>query len=85
MISNNIYVYIYIILYYFILILYIYIYIYTHRVRRENFDTAHRKIDGIEMKIKVPYRLAIFAIIEILIFEIVLMRTRREKSSSRSR
>jgi len=55
-------------------------------VRRENFDTAHRKVDGIKMNIKVPYRLAIFAIIiEILIFEIVLMRARREKRSSRSR
>jgi len=51
-----------------------------YRVRRENFDTAHRKVDGIEMNLKVPYRLAIFAIIiEILIFEIVLiMRARRE-------
>jgi len=42
---------------------------YIYRVRRENFDTAHRKVDGIEMNIKVSYRLAIFAIIiEILIF-----------------
>jgi len=42
-------------------------------VCRENSDTAYRKVDGIEMNIKVPYRLAIFAIIiEILIFEIVL-------------
>jgi len=57
-----------------------------YRVFRENFYTAHRKIDGIEMNIKVPYRFAIFAIIiEILIFEIVLMRARREKRSSRSR
>jgi len=57
-----------------------------YRVCRENFDTAYRKIDGIEMNIKVPYHLAIFAIIiEILIFEIVLMRARREKRSSRSR
>jgi len=63
---------------------YIYIYIYIYRVRRENFDTVHRKIDGIEMNIKVPYRLAIFAIIEILILEIVL-RARREKRSSRLR
>jgi len=56
-----------------------------YRVCRENFDTAHRKVDGIEMNIKVPYRLAIFAIIiKILIFEIVL-RARREKRSSRSR
>jgi len=55
-------------------------------VCRENFDTAHRKVNGIEMNIKVPYRLAIFAIIiEILIFEIVLMRAHREKRSSRSR
>jgi len=55
-------------------------------VRRENFDIAHRKVDGIEINIKVPYRLAIFAIIiEILIFLIVLMRPRREKRSSRSR
>jgi len=38
------------------------------------------------MNIKVPYRLAIFAIIiEILIFEIVLMRARREKRSSHSK
>jgi len=59
--------------------MYIYIYIYIYRVRRENFDTAHRKEDGIEMNIKVPYCLAIFAIIiEILIFEIVLMSTPRE-------
>jgi len=34
-----------------------------YRVCRENSDTAHRKVDGIEMNIKVPYRLAIFAII----------------------
>jgi len=55
-------------------------------VYRETFATAHRKVDGIEMNIKVPYRLAIFAIIiEILIFEIVLMRARQEKRSSRSR
>jgi len=55
-------------------------------VNRETLATAHRKIDGIEMNIKVPYRLAIFTIIiEILIFEIVLMRARREKRSSRSR
>jgi len=55
-------------------------------VCRENFDTAHRKVDGIEINIKVPYRLAIFAIIiEILIFETVLMRARREKRSSHSR
>jgi len=52
--------------------------IYVYRVRREKFDAAHRKVDGIEMNIKVPYHLAIFAIIiEILIFEIVLMRARR--------
>jgi len=25
---------------------------YIYRVRRENFDTAHRKVDGIEMKKK---------------------------------
>jgi len=38
------------------------------------------------MNTKVPYRLATFAIIiEISIFEIVLMRARREKRSSRSR
>jgi len=50
--------------------------VYIYGVCRENSDTAHRKIDGIEMNIKVPYRLAIFAIIiEILIFEVVLMRT----------
>jgi len=55
-------------------------------VRRENFDTARRKVDGIEMNIKVPYCLVIFAIIiEILIFEIVLMRACREKRSSRLR
>jgi len=47
----------------------------VYKVCSENSDTAHRKVDGIEMNIKVPYRLAIFAIIiEILIFEIVLMR-----------
>jgi len=52
----------------------------------ENFDTARRKVDGIEINRKVPYRLTIFAIIiEILIFEIVLMRARRKKRSSRSR
>jgi len=35
-----------------------------YRVCRENFDTAHRTVDRIEMNIKVPYRLlAIFAII----------------------
>jgi len=46
-------------------------------VRRENFDTARRKVDGIEMNIKVPYRLALFTIIiKILIFENVLMRAR---------
>jgi len=44
-------------------------------VRRENFDTVRRKVDGIEMNIKIPFRLAIFAIIiEILIFENVLIR-----------
>jgi len=44
------------------------------------------KIDKIEMNIKILYRLVIFAIvIEILIFEIVLMRACREKRSSRSR
>jgi len=38
------------------------------------------------MNIKVSYRLAIFVIIiEILIFEIILMKARREKRSSRSR
>jgi len=59
---------------------------YIYRVRRENFDTAHRRVDGIKMNMKVPYSLAIFAIIiEILIFKIVLMRARREKRSSRSR
>jgi len=53
------------------------IHIHVYRVYRENSDTAHRKVDWIEMNIKVPYRLAIFAIIiEILIFEIVLMRAR---------
>jgi len=25
-----------------------------YRVRHENFDTAHRKVDGIKMNIKVP-------------------------------
>jgi len=46
--------------------------VYIYRMHRENFDTAHRKVDGIEINIKVPYHLAIFAmIIEILIFEIV--------------
>jgi len=34
-----------------------------YRMRRENFDIVHRKVDGIEMNIKVPYRLTIFAII----------------------
>jgi len=54
-----------------------YTYTCIYRVYRENSDTAHRKVDWIEMNIKVPYRLAIFAIIiEILIFEIVLMRAR---------
>jgi len=53
---------------------------------RKTSPTAHRKIDRIEMNIKVSYRLAIFAIIiEILIFEIVLMKARREKRSNRSR
>jgi len=57
-----------------------------YRVYRETLATAHRKVDGIEMNIKVPYRLVIFAIIiEILIFEIILMRARLEKRSSRSR
>jgi len=52
----------------------------VYRVNRETLATAHRKVNGIEMNIKVPYRLAILAIIiEILIFEIVLMRARREK------
>jgi len=56
-----------------------------YRVFRENFDTAHRKVDGIE-NIKVSYRLAIFAIIiEILIFEVVLIRARQEKCFSHSR
>jgi len=49
------------------------------RVCRENFDTAHRKVDGIKMNIKVPYHFAIFAIImKILIYEIVLKSTSRE-------
>jgi len=57
-----------------------------YRVCRENSDTAHSKVDGIETNIKAPYRLVIFTIIiEILIFEIVLMRARREKRSSRSK
>jgi len=61
------------------------IYIQIYRVNRETLATDHRKVDGIEMNIKVPYRLAIFAIIiEILIFEIV-MRARQEKRSSHSR
>jgi len=56
------------------------------QVYRETSPTAHKKIDRIEMNIKVPYDLAILAIIiEILIFEVVLMRARREKRSSRSR
>jgi len=39
--------------------------------------TAHRKVDRIELNIKVPYRLVILTIIiEILIFEIGLMRAR---------
>jgi len=56
-------------------------------VYRETSPTAYRKkVDGIEMNIKVSYRLAIFAIIiEILIFEIVLMKSRREKRSNRSK
>jgi len=59
-------------------------YIYINEVYRETSPTAHRKADVIEMK--VSYRLAIFAIIiEILIFEIILMRARRQKRSSRSR
>jgi len=59
---------------------------YIYRVYREDFDTAHRKEGEIEINIKVLYRLAIFAIIiEILIFEIVQMRARREQRSSRSR
>jgi len=38
---------------------------------RETSATAHRKVDGFKMNIKVPYCLTIFAIInEILIFEI---------------
>jgi len=58
----------------------------VYRMNRETLATAHRKVDGIEMNIKVPYRLAIFAIIiKILIFEIVLMRARREKCSNRSK
>jgi len=62
------------------------LYFHIYKVRRENFDTAHRKVDGIEMNVKVPYHLTIFAIIiEILIFEIVLMRARREMRSSRLR
>jgi len=66
--------------------IYRYVQFHVYRVCRENFDTAHKKVDGIEMNIKVPYHLAIFAIIiEILIFEIVLMRARQEKRSSRSR
>jgi len=60
--------------------------LYIYRVFRETLATAHRKVDGIEMNIKVSYRLAVFAIIiEILIFEIVLMRARQEKRSSRPR
>jgi len=56
-----------------------------YRVHRETSPTVHRKIDEIEMNIKVSYRLAIFAIIiEILIFEIVLMRAHQEKRFSRS-
>jgi len=56
-----------------------------YRVYRETLATAHRKVDRMEMNIKVPYHLAIFAIIiEILIFEIVL-KGRQEKRSSRSR
>jgi len=55
-------------------------------VYRETSSTVHRKIDrdvGIEMNIKVPYRLAIFVIIiERLIFEIVLMRAREAKRSA---
>jgi len=48
--------------------------------------TAHRKVDKIEMDIKVPYHFVILAIIiEILIFEIGLMRARQEKRPSRSR
>jgi len=55
-------------------------------IYRETSPTAHRKVDGIEMNINVPYCLAIFAIIiEIFIFEIVLMSARREKRSSCSR
>ena len=40
----------------------------------ETSPTVHRKVDGIEINIKVFYRLAIFVIIlEILMFAIVLM------------
>jgi len=66
--------------------MYIYIHMYIYRVYRETSATAHRKVDKIEMNVKVPYRFTIFAIIiEILIFEIVLMRAHQEKRSSRSR
>jgi len=56
-----------------------------YRVYRET-SPIHRMVNGIEMNLKVPYRLAIFAIIiEILIFEIVLMRARRDKRFSHSK
>jgi len=44
-------------------------YIYIYRVSRETSPTAHRKVDGIEINIKVFYRLAI-SIIEILMFNL---------------
>jgi len=50
-----------------------------YKVSHEISPTAHRKIDGIEINIKVLYRLAIFVIIiiEILMFAIVLIRARQ--------
>jgi len=63
--------------------IYIYIYIVIYNCTyftgsHETSPTAHRKVDGIEINIKVLYHLAIFVIIiEILIFAIVLMIARR--------
>ena len=48
---------------------------------RETFPTAHRKVDRIEINIKVLYRLAIFVIIiETLMFAIVVMRVHRQNT-----
>jgi len=60
--------------------------LYIHKMYCEISPIVHKKIDKIKMNIKVLYRLTIFAIIiKILIFEIALMRARREKRSYCSR